>query len=227
MKVLVVDDERPARERLVRLLGEISGIEVAGEAANGLEAAKQLAALQPDLLLLDIEMPGLDGLALASRQRGSVPVVFVTAHETHAVRAFELQAVDYLLKPVRRPRLVEALERARTKLAAKTPAEAPPRVTVHAHGVARFFDVARIERFSASHKYTAFSVDGEEHLTDEPLAALEARLGAHGFVRVHRGELVRTSAVVSLGQRQLVLASGAEVPVSKRLSAAVRAKLKP
>src|ERR1043166_215273 len=170
MKLLVVDDEAPARRRLCRMLEELAGVEVAGEAENGWDALAAVDRIQPDLLLLDINMPGLDGLELAARYAHLPPVVFVTAHDEHAVRAFELNAVDYLLKPVRAERLAEAIARARVRVTAASdcfsalpkvsrPAAAVPRVVTHDRGTLRFFDARIITRFRAFEKYTSFLVD--------------------------------------------------------------------
>ncbi len=121
MRVLVVDDEPLARDRLVRMLGTIADAEAVGEAASGREAIEKIAELAPDCVLLDIHMPGVDGLEVA--RNAGVPVVFTTAHDSYAVDAFELSAVDYLLKPVRKERLQRALEKARRGSVA-TPAPA-------------------------------------------------------------------------------------------------------
>jgi DNA-binding LytR/AlgR family response regulator len=233
VKVLLVDDELPARRRLRRMLDEVGGVTVVGEAGCGRDALAAVERERPDLLLLDIDMPGIDGLALAAR-RGLPPVVFVTAHEEHAVRAFELEAIDYLLKPVGLDRLRAALRRAATRVEPpRAPAPAPagevPRVISHQRGQIRLFDARAIVRFRAVDKYTAFVVDGVEHLTEEPLAALEDRLGRHGFVRVHRGELVDLAAVEAIwldddGHR-IRLRDGQVARASRRLVAGLRQRL--
>lgn len=239
MRVMVIDDEAPARRRLARMLEQQEGIELAGEAGNGLDALAAIERERPDLLLLDIEMPGVDGLALVARYAPLPPVVFVTGHDEHAIRAFELNAVDYLLKPVRRERLAEALQRsrARMRLAADSFQALPacaavsttPRVVTYSRGAVRLFDVRVITRFGASHKYTVFSAEGEEHLTEEPLSALAERLRPHGFVRVHRAELVNRSAIRALesnqGRHEIHLDDGQVVRVSRRELAALRATL--
>ncbi len=230
MKVLVVDDELPARRRLRRLLGEIGGVTVVGEAGCGREALDAVERERPDLLLLDIDMPGIDGLALAAHHP-LPPVVFVTAHEEHAVRAFDLEAIDYLLKPVALDRLRTALRRAATRVEPRRPPPAVdvPRVISHERGQVRLFDARAIARFRAVDKYTAFVVDGVEHLTEEPLSALEERLGPHGFVRVHRGELIDLGAVEALwldddGHR-IRLRDGQVARASRRLVAGLRQRL--
>lgn len=237
MKVLIIDDEAPARRRLRRLLDAIDGVEVIGEAATSLEALAAVERARPDLLLLDIHMPGLDGLSLAARYAHLPPVIFVTAHDEHALRAFEVHAVDYLLKPVRPARLAAAIDRARALVrpaadafrALASPASASPRVVTHDRGAVRLFDARAITRFRAESKYTAFLAEGGEHLTEEPLSALEARLAAHGFVRVHRAELVRVSAIRELrvddGVHLIALDDGQTAAVSRRLAATLKQDL--
>jgi len=238
VRVVVVDDEPLARRRLIRMLGAVGDVEVVADAADGTAALDAIARTRPDVLLLDIHMPGLDGLALAARYAELPPVVFITAHDEHAVRAFELGAVDYLLKPVRPARLAQAIERARSRqgsardgFAALAPAlDTPaPRVVTSERGTIRLFDARAITRFRAIDKYTAFVAAGEEHLTEEPLAALEERLRGCGFVRVHRGELVALAAIESLGadgSGHLVrLRDGQVARVSRRLASALKAQL--
>ena len=238
MRVVVVDDEPLARRRLIRMLAALGDVEVVADAADGGSALDAIARTRPDVLLLDIHMPGLDGLALAARYADLPPVVFITAHDEHAIRAFELGAIDYLLKPVRPARLAQAIERVRSRsgsardgFAALAPAlDTPaPRVVTSERGAIRLFDARAITRFRAIDKYTAFLADGEEHLTEEPLAALEDRLGGHGFVRVHRGELVALSAIESLdtaaGGLVVHLRDGQVARVSRRLVSALKAQL--
>jgi DNA-binding LytR/AlgR family response regulator len=235
MRVLVVDDEPPARRHLIRMLSAMPGVEVAGEAEDGMAAVAAIARVRPELLLLDIHMPGLDGLALAARYAELPPVVFVTAYDEHAIRAFELGAIDYLMKPVRPERLALALERAAARGSARAGFAAlvalgvetaqPPRVVVNDRGAIRLFDARQITRFRAVDKYTAFVVAGEEHLTEEPLAALEQRLAPHGFVRVHRGELVALPAIASFADQQVRLCDGQVARVSRRLVGALKKQL--
>jgi DNA-binding LytR/AlgR family response regulator len=226
MKVVVVDDEAPARRRLRRMLGAVPDVLVAGEAATAQHALALVEQTRPDLLLLDVHMPGLDGIALAARYAHLPPIVFVTAYGEHAVRAFDLNAVDYLLKPVRPERLAQAIDRARSR---SEPTERRVHVTALERGVLHVFDARLVTRFHAESKYTAFRADGAEHLTEEPLSALELRLAPHGFVRVHRAELVRTSAIRALRLREgawiVDLADGQTALVSRRLAAPLRRDL--
>jgi DNA-binding LytR/AlgR family response regulator len=224
MKVLVVDDEAPARRRLLRLLRRIPSVGAIDEAASAAEALSAIERLGPDVLFLDVRMPGLDGIGLAERCGSKAAIVFVTAHPEHAVAAFDLQSVDYLLKPVRLERLEEAVRRVRAR-----GASAPPIVTTHEHGATIVVDATTVTRFRACDKYTAYVSEGREHLTDEPLVSLEARLAPVGFMRVHRAELVRLSAVRSLGAKDgahwVVLQDGQVVSVSRRMAARLRERL--
>lgn len=226
MKILLVDDEPVARQRLERLLLQIdSGHEVrqAGSAKEALAAIGQGA---PDVVLLDIEMPGVDGLSLAALPT-LPPVIFVTAHADRALAAFEVGAIDYLVKPVARERLVEALGRASARAAATPPAESW-RLTVTDGSLRRFVDAREVACFYADTKYVRFTAQGREHLLRESLDALEERLTSHGFVRAHRGALVRRAAVEAFDQAEggtLVLVTGERIPVSRRCLPGVRAAL--
>jgi two-component system LytT family response regulator len=239
--VLVVDDEAPARRRLSRMLAELGDVEVVAQLEDAEGLLRALKGTAADVVFLDVEMPGISGVALAAHAQ--LPwVVFVTAHERYAVDAFEVEAVDYLLKPVRPERLRAAVDRVRTRQLSGPPsapspvlnpaegaAAGPARVTSHARGLVRLFDVREIVRFWSADKYTLFVADGAEQMTEESLSALELRLHAHGFLRVHRGELVRADSVRALrseaGQYELILADGQIAKVSRRALSAVRAAL--
>jgi len=237
MKVLVVDDEAPARRRLTRMLSELKNVEVAGEAEDGEAALEQIAKLKPDALFLDIRMPKLDGLSLAARWSDLPPIIFVTAYDEHAVKAFEVNAVDYLLKPVRPERLEAAVEKLRNRTPSRIPAAAleavspakGTRIVTTQRGVIRFFEAKDIVRFWSSDKYTLFTTAGEEQMTEEPLDSLEARLTAHGFMRVHRAELIQLTQVKSLnvedGITEAVLADGQRARVSRRSAPDLRRAL--
>ena len=215
MKVLIVDDEPLARRRLRRLV-EALGETVIGEAGNAERALSLVASLVPDVLLLDIQMPGRDGLALARELVHGPAIVFTTAHGQFAVDAFDAAAVDYLLKPIEPAKLARALARARDRR------PAPPTVTARTRDVMTVIPVDRIARFRAADKYTSFVVGGVEHLIEVPLSELEARLAAHGFVRVHRAELVQRAQIRALHGSELELATGERVQVSRRSLPEVR-----
>jgi len=229
LRVLVVDDEPLARERLVRMLGRIEGSVVAGEAGDGGTALERIGELSPDALLLDVEMPGMDGLALAATP-GIPPVIFTTAHARFATDAFDLDAVDFLTKPVRAERLERALERVRRRIAEGKPGARGPVKTlaVHEPGGVRLVEAGDVSIFRARDKYTEFTHEGKEHLLRESLDALEARFGPE-FTRVHRSALVRTAAIREIAREGdgLVarLADGSSVEVSRRAAPAVRRAL--
>jgi DNA-binding LytR/AlgR family response regulator len=245
VRVLIVDDEAPARRRLIRMISAMAEVTVAGEAGDADTALAQVAALAPDIVLLDIRLPGMDGLALAARYAHLPPIVFVTAHNEFALRAFELDAVDYLVKPVRPERLIAAVLRARRRLDARASmaalaslaapaqqAEQPAsgiRIVVIERGALRMFDARAVSRFWASDKYTLFLAAGEERLTQEPLAALAARLEPHGFMRVHRGELVNLARVRAVrtehGHHLAELDDGQVARVGRRVFTAFKAAL--
>jgi DNA-binding LytR/AlgR family response regulator len=232
VKVLIVDDERLARARLARMIARVPGAEVAGEAESGDAALVEIARLAPDVVLLDVDMPGMDGLSLAERP-GLPPIVFTTAHVHFAADAFDVDAVDFLIKPVAQERLERALERARRRRAGAEAAPTPVPITLHGPGgQARFVDPRRAVAFRALDKYTAFVVDGEELLARESLDALEVRLGEAGFARAHRAALVRLDAIAAIDRAEgaegaLVarLSDGSTVEVSRRHAPALRRAL--
>lgn len=237
LRVLVVDDEPPARERLRRLIDELPGIEVAGEAGDGREALELCTRLDPDVVLLDVRMPGMDGIE-AARHLASLEdppaVVFTTAYEEHAVDAFEAQAVGYLLKPVRQEKLGRALRHAArvagTQLArvAETAGGGRRREQVCARlgDQLRLIPVADVYYFMAGQKYVTVRHRGGSDLIDEPLRSL-AQEFAPDFVRVHRNALVAVRWVSAIerdaeGHHHVRLRDCEDtLPVSRRHAAAV------
>lgn len=213
LRVLVVDDEELARLRLKSLVADCSEprCAVVGEAANASQALVWLATHECDLLLLDVQMPGRDGTQLAAelRQRRPAPaVVFVTAHAEHALRAFDLEAVDYLTKPVQRERLAMALRRVAQRLSMAIPiAEAVPEVeeegpviVVSDRGRVVRVPVADVIYLKAELKYVTLRTAAHTHVLDDSLADIEERLGDR-FLRVHRNALVAKRAVRALERR--------------------------
>ena len=214
LKVLLVDDEELARLRLRSLVGDCADphAQVVGEAANAQQALEFVASQPCDLLLLDIHMPGLDGMQLAAqlRQRAEAPaIVFVTAHAEHALRAFDLDAVDYLTKPVKRERLQAALQRVAQRLGTRRAATASPAgadeapvIVVSDRGRIVRVPVAEVLYLKAELKYVTLRTADHTYVLDESLADLEARLGER-FLRVHRNALVARNAVRALERRSL------------------------
>jgi two-component system response regulator AlgR len=199
LRLLIVDDELPARSRLRRLLGEQPGCEVVGEAGTGLEAKQRIAALSPDAVLLDISMPGMDGLDLAAalKEADKAPVViFCTAYEEHALEAFEYDAVDYLVKPVTAERLGQALDRARRFLG-RDSAEAFLASTLG--GSTELIDLNDVACLVAEDKYTTAYLAGQKKtlMLNHSLTELET---AHPerFLRVHRNALVTRERIRGL-----------------------------
>lgn len=237
MHLLIVDDERPARERLRRMLALEAGVASVREAADGVAALQMVERERPDALLLDIEMPELSGIDLAaSLPAPAPPVVFVTAHEDYALRAFDSEAVDYLLKPFDQARLQRALARLRVRLAAApgdaAPLLRPPRqLLVSERGTTRVVPVADIEWLETADNYVALHLAAGAPLLRQTLAALLAQLGP-AFVRCHRRAAVRLAAIERIdpldkGDCELVLRSGARVACSRQYRPALLALLEP
>jgi two-component system LytT family response regulator len=246
MRILIVDDEAPARARLRRLLAGEDDAVVAGEADTGDVAVESIAELQPDLVLLDVQMPGLDGFGVVAAVGAAEmpPVIFVTAHDEHAVRAFEVHAVDYLLKPVSAERLGAALQRARARMAATAPESAAPaqppleallralnpapaylrRVLVHDDRRALFIPVSSIDRVEAESNYVRVHVQGGSYRLRGTLGAFAERLDPAHFLQLSRSTLVRLDAVKELhpwshGDYQVVLHDGTTLMWSRRYRA--------
>jgi two-component system response regulator AlgR len=246
MKILIVDDEAPARDRLRRLLEESDQHEIVGEASDGHAALKMAATLKPDIVLLDIRMPGLNGLATAHHLNAlekPPAVVFTTAYDEYAVQAFDAQAIGYILKPVRRERLSRALERAKKLNAAtidsvsdQSGIDAQRRhICARVHGELRLIPVEDVHYFQADQKYTRVCFDGGEHLIDDSIKKLEEEF-ADDFVRIHRSALVAVSRILALekagdGQvfvrlRDREVEEGDQLAISRRHVAEVRRRLK-
>jgi two-component system LytT family response regulator len=231
MRLLIVDDEAPARSRLRRLLATIDGTEVVGEAADGEQALALVERLQPDALLLDVQMPELDGLAVAASLPDDGPaVIFVTAFDAFALQAFDARAVDYLLKPVAPERLERALQRVRQRAAPRVPLPISQLLVPARQGL-QVLRVADIEWIAAADNYVTLHALGREYLLRRTLAGLLDDLG-DGFVRVHRSAAVALAQVAEVrpndkGDALLRLRSGAEVACSRAHRGALMQRLAP
>ena len=246
MKVLIVDDERPARDRLRQILDDEEGYVVVGEAGNGAEALELAARETPDIVLLDIRMPGMDGMETAhhlNAMESPPAVVFTTAYDEYAVDAFDARAIGYVLKPVRRSRLAGALEQA-TRLVSNTLSQVAEdanldsrrhHVCAHAHGELKLIPVQEITSFTADQKYVAVDHDSGYDLIDDSLKSLEAEFGDR-FVRIHRGALVAVGRIDRIeknaeGKSRIVLRDGShtedkELIISRRHVAEVKRRLR-
>lgn len=232
IKALLVDDEELARHILRELLQAHDEIEIAAECVNGFEAVKAVAEHKPDLLFLDVQMPKLTGFDVLELVGTELPVIFVTAYDEYAMKAFEVHAVDYLLKPVSKERFDAALERAKGRLAEKLPvptelsaAARPPgqfaeRLVVKDGTRVTLIPVAKLEYAEAQDDYVGLASEGKKHLKQQTIASLEASLDPALFVRIHRSYIVNLERVVRIepygkDSRLAILSTGARLPVSK------------
>jgi DNA-binding LytR/AlgR family response regulator len=222
LRVLVVDDERPARDELTFLLQRDPRVGRVHPADSAAEALRVLQDEDVDVVFCDIRMPGLSGLELAqvlARFREPPRIVFVTAHEEHAVEAFELDVVDYLLKPVRESRLAEAVRRVVDTSSSPTPEPDDDSIPVELGGVTRFVRLSEVRYVEAQGDYTRLHTPTGNPLLRVPLATLEEEWRDAGFVRIHRSHLValaHVSEVRSDGGRVTVVVEGEELAVSRR-----------
>jgi two-component system LytT family response regulator len=229
---LIVDDEDLARLVLRELIQTHPELEVAAECANGFEAVKAIAEHKPDLIFLDVQMPKLSGFDVLELIGTDAAVIFVTAYDQYAMRAFEVHAVDYLLKPIGRERFEAALERAKSRIGEKLPpapelaaAARPPkqfldRIVVRDGTRVTLIPVRKLDYAEAQDDYVALASEGKKHLKQQTIASLEACLNPEQFVRIHRSYVVNFEKVVRIepygkDSRLAILADGTRLPVSK------------
>ena len=241
MRALIVDDEPLARRRLRTLLRAETDIHVAGEAADGEAAVRAIEALRPDLVFLDVQMPGIDGFGVIDALGpGACPaVIFVTAHDTYALRAFDAHAVDYLLKPFDRSRLHRAIDRARTlatdaglqqrvaDLVTRAVSRQPlHRLVIRSAGRIHFVRADEIDWIDAAGHYVSVHAGRDTHLLRDTINRLASRLDPARFARIHRGTLVNLDRVkelqpVSHGEFDVVLKDGVRLKASRTFAAAL------
>ena len=233
LRIVIVDDEPLARAVLREYAAADAAIEIVADCANGFEAVKAVADFKPDLVLLDVQMPKLDGFEVLELLGRDQPVVFVTAYDQYALRAFEVHAIDYLLKPFSVERFQEAIERARDRIRAKTAIpvdeivrDARPR-TGHAERVlirdganVHVLPVDKIDYVEAQDDYVAFKTEGKQLLKDQTLASVEATLDPARFVRIHRSFILNIDRIAKVelyakDSRMAILRDGTRLPVSR------------
>lgn len=250
LRVILADDERPAREYLKNLLGEIEGVQIVGEAATGADAVELIKSEKPDLAILDLQMPELSGLdAVKMLRKNQMPLVaFVTAYDQFAVQAFELNAIDYLLKPVERSRLRQTIARSleriehidwreseakRIKSAIKSyeSAEKLERIPVKLRDEIILLPVSKVASIMADGELLRITTcDNQKYVINFRLKDLEPKLDEKQFVRLSRGALVSIDAIASLapmpgGTFLVYLKNGQEIPTSRLQSRVLRARL--
>jgi len=229
---VIVDDEELARQLLREYLRSVPDIEILAECANGFEAVKAIGERQPDLVFLDVQMPKLDGFEVLELIDPKVAVIFTTAYDTYAMRAFDAHAVDYLLKPFRLERFEKAVERARERIgvprppaadlaaAARGPAAYATRLAVRDGTRIHVIPIGRLDYAEAQDDYVALHSEGKSYLKQQTISSLEAALDPRQFVRIHRSYLVNLARVARIEpytkeSRVVVLTNGAELPVSR------------
>jgi two-component system LytT family response regulator len=233
LRAIIVDDEEPARRILREYLTGMTGIQVAAECANGFEAVKAITELDPDLLFLDIQMPKLDGFEVLELLEREIPVIFVTAYDEFALRAFEVHALDYILKPFTQQRLAEAVARARERIARRPPAgrralasearrrRTPlERILVREGSRVHVIPVSSVDYFEAQDDYVCVAAGGKRLLKQQTLGDLETLLDPQRFVRVHRSFILNVERLGRLelyakDSRLAILADGTHIPVSR------------
>lgn len=235
IRVLIVDDEAPARERLRRFLEAVQEVEIIGEAQNGIQAVEMIKTNRPDLVLLDIQMPGLDGFGVIESLDQPPPIVFVTAYDEYAIQAFEVNALDYLLKPFSKKRLEESLQRARRKVKVDRPFEEKlssllmtlveqeqylTKLAVWKQSNVCLLDVDEIDWIGIEGNQVLVHVGEAFYPYHRPLSYLEKKLNPRHFFRVHRSAIVNLKRVNEIipwfkGSHKLRLSTGAEVALSR------------
>jgi DNA-binding LytR/AlgR family response regulator len=227
LRVLIADDEPVARQVLREHLEEMPSIEIAGEASTGTQAVQRILDLEPDVVLLDQQMPEMDGLSVVRNLRARAPlVIFVTAFQQHALDAFDVGAVDYLLKPVRRERLEQAIEKARRLV--KPPVQRVSKKIAGRRGSDIYLlDPADIIAFRAEGEIVHIVTAGQKYLAEATLKELEKESALANFRRIHRGTLINADHIrkispLSSRRWMLTMSNGFEAIVSKRLARLIR-----
>lgn len=236
LRVVIVDDEEPARLALRAELSAMPDVAIVAECAHGFDAVKTVAEVHPDVVLLDVQMPKLDGFEVLELIGPDVPVVFVTAYDEYALKAFEVHAVDYLLKPVMPERLATALDRVRERVrsaeapaaptaatlraTARKPGEFLERVVIRDGAHVHVVPVEKIDYVEAQDDYVAFRTGGKLLLKEQTMTDVEASLDPKRFVRIHRSYVLNVERLARVelyakDSRVAILADGSKLPVSR------------
>lgn len=233
IRAVIVDDEDLARQIIREMLKPYSDIEVVAECSNGFDAVRTISELKPDLVFLDIQIPKLDGFEVLELIGNDFAVIFATAYNEHALRAFEVHAVDYLLKPFRADRFDAALDRARERVGKKLPAQPEQlaaaarepgnyaeRVVVKDGTRVQIIPIAKLDYVEAQDDYIALVSAGKKYLKQQPISGIEASLDPKNFVRIHRSCIVNLERVTRLepfgkDTHVAILNDGARLPVSR------------
>jgi two-component system, LytTR family, response regulator len=236
IRALIVDDEPLARSNLRVLLGRDTDIESIQECGSGTEAVARIRTARPDLVFLDVQMPecgGFDVLATLKCDESLPVIVFVTAHDEYALRAFDAGALDYLLKPFDDARFHLAMRRAKEKIAAKEPAPSkePPRLTVRSAGQVAYVQIPDIDWVEAADYYVCLHVGARTHLLRKSMTELERELDAHIFCRIHRSTIVnlrrvRALKIDGIGEYEVILDSGQTLRLSRRFRKDLQARMR-
>jgi two-component system LytT family response regulator len=239
-RLMIVDDEEPARLVLREMLSRVAGVEIVGESGNGLEAVRAAAELKPDCVFLDIQMPKLDGFEVMELLDPSVAVVFVTAYDSYAVKAFDVHAVDYVLKPFSEARLAEAVERARERLrtrvrpdpqavavASRPPGQFAARIVVRDGPNIRIIPVEKLDFAEAQDDVIVLKAEGRKYYKPQTLAGLAASLDPARFLRVHRSYVINLDRLQRVelyakNSHVAILSDGSRIPVSREGHARLR-----
>jgi two-component system, LytTR family, response regulator len=242
IRAIIVDDEELARQMLREFVAKHAEIEVAAECANGFEAVKAVTELKPDLMFLDIQMPKLNGFEVLELIGTDRAIVFVTAYDEYALRAFDIHAVDYLLKPFNAERFEKALERVRQRLggrlpspvelssSARPPAQFLERIVVRDGTRVTIIPIAKLDYAEAQDDYIGLSSEGKKHLKQQTISSLETALDPARFLRIHRSYIVNLEKIAKIEPYSkdsyvVVLANGQQIPVSRSGYARLRAAL--
>jgi two-component system LytT family response regulator len=233
LRIVVADDEELARSLVREYLKDSADVEIVAECANGFQAVKAVTELKPDLLLLDIQMPRLDGFEVLDLVGRETNVIFITAYDQYAIRAFDVHAVDYLLKPFSAERLAEALDRAKKKIArgestapaalvteARAPGSRSDRILIRDSSDVHVIPIMKIDYLEAQDDYVCYRAEGKRYLKQQTLADAETFLDAARFVRIHRSYILNVDRLAKLelyakDSHAAILRDGTRLPVSR------------